>query len=555
MATPSEYRTLVENLVEPINGRMEWSSTAEAKAHKARVAQVQKDLRRVKQEITAEIRAINSRYQTRKAMIGKSFTAGLAAAFFGSRRAGRINAINRDALRREQYDAVLPYQECKNHIDSILADLDRVTVHIDAQQACRRAVLPVRTNPQEPALALSSLDVEVVRQPRKHRLARLVAFVAIAFISFRYVGGCNQNQPQLAVVPQVEPAVSGAGSPTAPVQVDSTAAGPSLGPAAVLPAAVARAVQEPAATSVSAESAGPAQSAPALPVAEDAQHDFSEPAAPKHRMWHDLHGHQVDAVFDGLAGDKALLKKLDGHQVAVDVSKLSDDDFNYLHAIGTRSIGKRQLTGKIVGITDGDTVTIHTDDNRQIKIRLAGIDAPERSQAFGTRAREALAKKIIEKQVRIDWQGLDKYGRTIGDIYLDDRWINKEMVEEGWAWHYLKYSDSPDLAVAEQEARSSKAGLWRDSDPVPPWDFRHSAVAASRANPKAQPAEARFPSKAASKSAAAPEKGDNLPITGPDSSEVVTGYTATGIPIHTGPRGGQYHYSSSGKKVYERRKK
>jgi len=132
------------------------------------------------------------------------------------------------------------------------------------------------------------------------------------------------------------------------------------------------------------------------------------------------------------------------------------------------------IKGTVVSVTDGDTLTLLDASRTEHKIRLQGIDAPERRQAYGVRAKEALARKVFQKQVQVDSQGQDRYGRTIGNVYLGDRWINRELVAEGWAWHYKQYSVSEDLAQAETNARNSRVGLWQDSHPVPPWEFRHA---------------------------------------------------------------------------------
>lgn len=140
------------------------------------------------------------------------------------------------------------------------------------------------------------------------------------------------------------------------------------------------------------------------------------------------------------------------------------------HAVKGQDPSK-PFTGKVVKIADGDTITVLLD-KVQYRIRLAGIDAPEKKQAFGTQSKKALGDKIFGKDVKVVWKKRDLYNRIVGDIYLDSRWINKEMVEEGWAWHYRQYSKSRDLADAEEAARNARRGLWNDSNPIPPWEFR-----------------------------------------------------------------------------------
>lgn len=132
-----------------------------------------------------------------------------------------------------------------------------------------------------------------------------------------------------------------------------------------------------------------------------------------------------------------------------------------------------ELTGKVVRIADGDTLTVLDGDNVQHKIRLHGIDAPEKGQAFGTKAKEALAGKVHEKTVRVVWKEKDRYGRIVGDVHLGDRKINIEMVHDGYAWWYRQYAPkSKTLEHAEEEAKKEKRGLWRDREPEPPWEYR-----------------------------------------------------------------------------------
>jgi micrococcal nuclease len=129
------------------------------------------------------------------------------------------------------------------------------------------------------------------------------------------------------------------------------------------------------------------------------------------------------------------------------------------------------FTGKVVSIADGDTVTVLVDKT-QHRIRLVGIDAPEGGQAFGNKAKMALGDKVFGKEVKVEWKERDRYKRILGTIYLEGRWINNEMVAEGWAWHYTYYSKDQELAKAEAAAKEAKKGLWADPNPIPPWDYR-----------------------------------------------------------------------------------
>jgi len=103
---------------------------------------------------------------------------------------------------------------------------------------------------------------------------------------------------------------------------------------------------------------------------------------------------------------------------------------------------------------------------------LSEIDAPEHGQEFGEKSKEALADLVFKKDVRVVTHGEDRYGRTIGDVFVGQTNVNEKMVEDGWAWNFLKYSKSQRLADLEKEARDAKKGLWAGKSPVAPWDYR-----------------------------------------------------------------------------------
>lgn len=120
------------------------------------------------------------------------------------------------------------------------------------------------------------------------------------------------------------------------------------------------------------------------------------------------------------------------------------------------------LAGRVVGVTDGDTITVLDSSNRQHKIRLAGIDAPERGQAFGQRSTQLLSELVFSKQVIIETEKLDRYGRIVGRVLSGERDVNLALVAAGLAWHYKQYqheqsaSDRLLYAAAEQEARGQQ---------------------------------------------------------------------------------------------------
>jgi len=138
----------------------------------------------------------------------------------------------------------------------------------------------------------------------------------------------------------------------------------------------------------------------------------------------------------------------------------------------TLSIHAETIQGKVIGVMDGDTVKVLVK-KKQYKIRLYGIDAPEKNQAFGTKTKKALSKKIFGKNVKVKITDIDKYGRSIGTIFYMNRNINLEMVQEGFAWWYQKYSNDVKLAKAEKQARKNKLGIWSHKTQIPPWEFRH----------------------------------------------------------------------------------
>ncbi|GAB5444211.1 MAG: hypothetical protein Fues2KO_45600 [Fuerstiella sp.] len=126
---------------------------------------------------------------------------------------------------------------------------------------------------------------------------------------------------------------------------------------------------------------------------------------------------------------------------------------------------------RVIGIIDGDTIDVLAD-GKQLRLRLAGIDAPERGQPFGRSAKQQLSDRIAGRSVRVVITDTDRYGRSIADVFDDDGHLNRWLVERGLAWHYVKYSDSAELAAAESSARSAGRGLWSDPRHVAPWDWR-----------------------------------------------------------------------------------
>ncbi len=147
-----------------------------------------------------------------------------------------------------------------------------------------------------------------------------------------------------------------------------------------------------------------------------------------------------------------------------------------------------KIVGRVVGVADGDTVTVLDAQNRQHKVRLTGIDAPEKAQAFGQRSKESLSSLVFSQVVTVQTRKTDDYGRQLGQIWLGQLDVNLEQLRRGMAWHYKNYEREQPLLErlayrnAEDEARSKRIGLWRDPLPVEPWLFRRETKDAGAAH-------------------------------------------------------------------------
>lgn len=143
-------------------------------------------------------------------------------------------------------------------------------------------------------------------------------------------------------------------------------------------------------------------------------------------------------------------------------------------AVMTTTAHGADLTGRVTRVIDGDTIEILAGPS-PTRVRLAAIDAPERKcgQAFGEASRRSLADLVAGKTVTVIDQGGDRYGRTLGFVFVGRLNVNAEQVRRGMAWHYRAYSADQALAGLERQARASHRGLWADDRAVPPWDWRH----------------------------------------------------------------------------------
>lgn len=138
------------------------------------------------------------------------------------------------------------------------------------------------------------------------------------------------------------------------------------------------------------------------------------------------------------------------------------------------------LHGRVVGVSDGDTITVLDSNHRQHRVRLTGIGAPEKKQAHGQHSKQSLSRMVYGKQVAVDWKKQDGYGRILGRVSGPAGDVNLAQIHAGMAWHYKHYakdqlaSERAAYAKAEEHARLTGRGLWADSDPTPPWDWRRA---------------------------------------------------------------------------------
>jgi micrococcal nuclease len=132
---------------------------------------------------------------------------------------------------------------------------------------------------------------------------------------------------------------------------------------------------------------------------------------------------------------------------------------------------KATREGKVIGVTDGDTVTVLVE-KKPVKVRLEGIDAPEAKQAYGAKAKRHLSALAFGKECSVQATGRDRYGRVLGYLLVAGEDVNERMVAEGFAWHFQKYNDEPRFTAAEASAREAGAGLWGDESPIAPWEWR-----------------------------------------------------------------------------------
>jgi endonuclease YncB( thermonuclease family) len=143
------------------------------------------------------------------------------------------------------------------------------------------------------------------------------------------------------------------------------------------------------------------------------------------------------------------------------------------------------LSGQVIAVSDGDTIGVLDAQRVTHRVRLAGIDAPELGQPFSQRSKQHLAGLVHGREVQVEWNKLDRYGRIVGKVVADDLDVCREMVAAGLAWHYKAYQheqpveDRKAYSEAEDAAREGHLGLWSELQPMPPWEYRASRRASS----------------------------------------------------------------------------
>ena len=156
------------------------------------------------------------------------------------------------------------------------------------------------------------------------------------------------------------------------------------------------------------------------------------------------------------------------------------------------------LQGRVVSIADGDTFTVLDASNKIYKVRLLGIDAPEKRQPFGNVAKNRLSQLIFKKSATVEFKKKDRYGRILGKVFCNGVEINVRLIQEGLAWHYKQFArdqtpaDRKRYAEQEERARRLTQGLWTDKRPIPPWLFRETGRDLAKGRQKRPPKRRRW---------------------------------------------------------------
>ena len=238
-----------------------------------------------------------------------------------------------------------------------------------------------------------------------------------------------------------------------------------------------------------------------------------------------------------------------------------------LHLIIKGVFPERRITGKVVGVHDGDTATVLDASKTQYKFRFNGIDAPELKQDFGNKSKQNLSDLIFGKEVTVIYNKVDKYGRFVGKIMVNGIDANLEQIKAGLAWHYKKYADEQSEADrkaysdAEAEAKNARKGFWVLPNPTPPWDHRaeiKTKQEAEKANRKylvGAKGGCYYLNSSGNKSYVDKKFCANIPTvvkseTKPEKSADEETKKSDGRTYIKGSRGGCYYLNASGKKIY-----
>ena len=127
---------------------------------------------------------------------------------------------------------------------------------------------------------------------------------------------------------------------------------------------------------------------------------------------------------------------------------------------------------KVIGVKDGDTIVVLLKNNETQTLRLAEIDCPEKSQAFGMKAKQFTSSQVYGKYITFRTIAKDKYGRSIAKVYYDNKYLSEEIIKAGFAWFYKRYSNNKRLELLEHEAKRNKLGIWSDKTTIEPYKFR-----------------------------------------------------------------------------------
>ena len=138
------------------------------------------------------------------------------------------------------------------------------------------------------------------------------------------------------------------------------------------------------------------------------------------------------------------------------------------------------LTGKVIGVKDGDTIEVIDNHHHTTILRLAEVDCPEKKQAFGNKAKQFTSEAVYLKTITYQVTDIDRYGRSIAKVYYDNKYLSAEIIKNGMGWQYKKYSNSTVLAQLELQARTKKIGLWKDPNPIYPSEFRKAKKAKTK---------------------------------------------------------------------------